>query len=221
MLRPSECTMRQIVACAVCGIKNWIDDFYPCYMWKDAPLSAKTHAAEHADDYPDTDEEEEEHATVHHKGPQLRDENGDCYFGPPEKIHVHLDVEIYVQIVQLAPHEELHASSVQHPRFPAMRWLLHSRRVPVSSSGEAAKSTESAAGASEHGTGDPTGNAPERVRPSCAGIGDAEKVAWCCHHCASHLCSPQPKMPPQALANWNWGGREHPKYQNLSMAIKS
>ena len=28
-------------------------------------------------------------------------------------------------------------------------------------------------------------------------------------------------MPPQALANWNWGGREHPKYQNLSMATKS
>ena len=28
-------------------------------------------------------------------------------------------------------------------------------------------------------------------------------------------------MPPQALANWNWGGREHPKYQNLSMAQKT
>ena len=31
-LRPSEVTMRQIVACAVCAIKDWIDDFYPCYM---------------------------------------------------------------------------------------------------------------------------------------------------------------------------------------------
>ena len=28
-------------------------------------------------------------------------------------------------------------------------------------------------------------------------------------------------MPPQALANWRWGGREHPKYQNLSMVTKS
>ena len=28
-------------------------------------------------------------------------------------------------------------------------------------------------------------------------------------------------MPPQALANWNWGGREHPKYQNLSMATRT
>ena len=28
-------------------------------------------------------------------------------------------------------------------------------------------------------------------------------------------------MPPQALANWNGGGRKHPKYQNLSMATKN
>ena len=28
-------------------------------------------------------------------------------------------------------------------------------------------------------------------------------------------------MPPQALANGNWGGREHPKYQALTMATKS
>ena len=28
-------------------------------------------------------------------------------------------------------------------------------------------------------------------------------------------------MPPQALASWNWGGREQPKYQNLTVAQKS
>ena len=28
-------------------------------------------------------------------------------------------------------------------------------------------------------------------------------------------------MPSQALANCSWGGREHPKYQNLSMAMRS
>ena len=28
-------------------------------------------------------------------------------------------------------------------------------------------------------------------------------------------------MSPQALANCNWGGREHPKYQELSMATNS
>ena len=28
-------------------------------------------------------------------------------------------------------------------------------------------------------------------------------------------------MPLNALANWNWGGRLHPLYYNLSIATKS
>ena len=121
-VRPGECTMRQIVACAVCAIKDWIDDFYPCYIWKEAPLTAEAGATEQNDDH--DPEDEEEHAAPRFKGPQLRDEKGFCYFGPPEKIHEYLDVKLYVPIVPLAPLEELHASSVQHPRIPAMRWLL-------------------------------------------------------------------------------------------------
>ena len=209
-VRPNECTMRQIVACAVCAIKDWIDDFYPCYMWKDPPTSADVAdvgASEH-DDEPDTDEEDT-HVRKHRKGPRLRDDNGFCYFGPAEKIHELLDVNLYVPIVPLAPLKELHASSVQHPRFQTMRWLLHTRRVPVSGVADAPNVTEK------------TDGAPEQAKPSCAGIGDPDKPAWICHHCASHLCSLQPRMPPQAVANWNWGGREHPKYQNLSMAMKS
>ena len=50
--------MRQIVAFVVCAIKDWIDDFYPCYMWKDPLASAGAGAAEHDDDHV-TDEEEE------------------------------------------------------------------------------------------------------------------------------------------------------------------
>ena len=34
---------------------------------------------------------------------------------------------------------------------------------------------------------------------------------------ASDLCATQPTMPSQALANWHWGEREHPKYQNSHM----
>ena len=56
-VRRDKCTMRQIVACAVCAIKDWIDDFYPCYMWKDPPVSAGVGASEHDRDL-DTDDEE-------------------------------------------------------------------------------------------------------------------------------------------------------------------
>ena len=52
------CTMRQVVACAVCAIKDWIDDYYPCIICKDAPLSAKASATEHGDEQ-DTDDDEE------------------------------------------------------------------------------------------------------------------------------------------------------------------
>ena len=139
-VRPGECTMRQVVACAVCAVKDWIDDFYPCYMWRDPPASASVDASEHDSDN-DTDEEVE-HATVHRKGPQLRDENGFCYFGPAEQIHELLDVDLYVPVVPLAPLEELHASSVQHPRFQKMRWLLNTQRVPVSKAADAKASDE-------------------------------------------------------------------------------
>ena len=56
-LRSNQCTMRQIVACSVCAIKDWIDEFYPCFVWKDAPLAATAGAAEH-DDEEDFDEDE-------------------------------------------------------------------------------------------------------------------------------------------------------------------
>ena len=206
-------TPRQIVACATCAIKDWIDDFYPCFAWTEAPDAAVVGATEHDNENEDPDDsgdEEDKHVrNTRAYGPQLRDENGFCYFGPADKIHALLNVENYQHVVPLAPLEELHGSSVQHPRFPYMRWLMHTRRVPVlppESVPVRAESSEVVA---------------EEVRPPCAGVGNAEEPCWLCHHCASHLCSPEPRMPPQALANWNWGGREHPKYQDLSMACKS
>ena len=218
-VRPDGCTMRQIVACAVCAVKDWIDDFYPCYMWKDPPASAGVGASEE-DGGNDTDEEEER-GGAQPKGPQLRDENGFCYFGPAEKVHELLDVNLYVPVVPLVPLEELHASTAQHPRFPTMRWLLNTRRVPVTKAADAPSAAKGTDGATERVTGDVARGVTEHAKPPCASIGDPNKPAWVCHHCASHLCSLRIRMPPQALANWNWGGREHPKYQNLSMTQKS
>ena len=47
------------------------------------------------------------------------------------KVHQHLGVEHYPKAMPRIPVEELHASSVQHPRFPTYRWLLHTCRVPT------------------------------------------------------------------------------------------
>jgi len=123
-VNPSECTMRQVVACAVCAFKDWIDDYYPCYLWKETPTVLQS------TEKPDEEEEEgdceveaqdvedksrRQRVTLGH-GPQLKDADGYCYLGPADKIQKLLDVNKYVPIVPGAPLEELHASSVEHPR---------------------------------------------------------------------------------------------------------
>ena len=62
-LRPDHVTMRQVVACATCAIKGWIDDVYPCYAWKGAPPDATAGAAEQdeQDGQADNDEDVDEH----------------------------------------------------------------------------------------------------------------------------------------------------------------
>ena len=98
--------------------------------------------------------------------------------------------------------DRLHASSVQHPSHPEYRWLLNTRRVPLQ-----AASSDSAA--TEHGP------------PTCAGVGIKDRPLWLCKSCTTALCRPEPVMPFFALANWNWGGRLHPLYYNLSIATKA
>ncbi len=230
-LKDDRVTPRHIVACTICAIKAWIEDFYPCYVWKEVPPDIIAGATEHdivdGEDLGEDDVDEGNEAATPNRRfrqPSLRDEDGFCYFGPVDQVDDILNVNHYRHVVPLAPLEELHASSVQHPRFPQMRWLMHTRRVPVLPPESVEGHTVSAAPVSANVGGAAVSmdaSASEHDRPECAGIGDAEVPCWVCHHCASHLCQAKPKLPPQALANWNWGGREHPKYQNLSMATKS
>ena len=57
--------------------------------------------------------------------------------------------------------------------------------------------------------------------PKCAGVGVEDEVVWLCKMCTRALCTAVPRMPFFALANWNWGGRLHPLYYNLSIATKT
>ena len=60
-------------------------------------------------------------------------------------------------------------------------------------------------GASEHAT---------------AGIGKINEAVWMCRLCSHKLCVKHPVMPKYALVNWMWLGREHPAYQNLTLAMR-
>ena len=102
----------------------------------------------------------------------------------------------------LIPLEELYAASVQHPEDQTMRWLLHTRRVPTQPAGE---------------IDSPTAASTAR---QCAGNGLQQRTAWCCMSCIKHLCREHPSLPPLALVNDFWLGRQHPWYQNLSLGMK-
>ena len=50
-----------------------------------------------------------------------------------------------------------------------------------------------------------------------------DATVWCCKDCINNLCRPTAKeiaMPPPALANLLWLGREHPFCKNASVGTK-
>ena len=206
--------MIQRVACATCAKVAWIDDCYPCFLFQDCPDEAKPREKKRANasdteasdgSEPEAEEEEaadeEAFATEQRRGRLLKDENG-YYVIDAYEIHKLLDVHKYIEAWPQIPAEELHASSVRHPSHPEFRWLLHTRRIPLQASCSDSVATE-------HGL------------PKCAGVGIKDRPLWLCRACTTSLCRPQPVMPFFALANWNWGGRLHPLYYNLSIATKA
>ena len=186
--------MRQRIACGICAVQVWIEDGFPCHLWKECPADILDSAAAAASDdnsagSDDSVEKGPSAAKRRNKPRYLCDETG-YYIGDEATVNKLLAVENYIRDWPRIPREELHASSVQHPRHADYRWLLHTRRVCVLPL--------------------PSGDAELTHKPACAGIGDEAKPVWICRECRNNLCQREPTMPPFALANWNWGGRTHP-----------
>ena len=198
--------MRQRVGCATCAKVAWIENCFPCFLFQDCPDEVRPQTqsdAESSESEASEEEaaEEEVPATEHRRGRLLKNENG-YYVIDAHAINEPLDVNKYIEAWPQIPTEELHASSVQHPSHSEYRWLLNTRRVPL-------QTASSDPAATEHGL------------PRCAGVGIKDQPLWLCKACTTALCRPEPLMPFYALANWNWGGRLHPLYYNLSIATKA
>ena len=202
--------VRQLVGCATCARVGWIDGFFPCFIFKPCPAAARPMPDdESAESCAAATSEDEDGAPATKGGPGalLKDEMG-YYVASAEAVHELLDVEKYIAAWPRIPREELHASSVQHPRHPGYRWLMNTRRVP----------TEDAALLLQ---GEKVAAATEHPLPRCAGVGREDEPVWLCTACTRSLCRTQPRMPFFALSNWNWGGRLHPLYYNLSIATQA
>ena len=75
--------------------------------------------------------------------------------------------------------------------------------------------------AAENPTSDAHGQVSGSELPPCAGVADPDTPTWLCYMCAGALCRRKPSMPLYAVANWNWGGRLHPLYTDLSIAMQT
>ena len=204
---------RREEACAVCAVKDWLENRYPVFLFSEATgtttwakffFATGEYHNEHAnpeDDKEHTGEDDNGHAQHRTCGILLVDENGTFCVGPRDKVNDILAVGRYVSTWPLIPTEELHASSVQHPDDLNMRWLLHTRRVQCEPVSDVAQLTD-------------------KALPRSAGVGVKDATVWMCKACVENLCLEQPKMPPLALANACFGGRHHPLFREASLASR-
>jgi hypothetical protein len=188
---------RSEAACAICARLDWKEHRVKLNLFAKPPAEFDANAGEDGDDASDADE----NTTAALMKPRVVWSDGVAYLQNPKRVQELFSVERYQERWPLIPHEELHASSIQHPDNPSWRWLLHSRRVPVLPN-----------------SGAPQPAAGDADLPPCAGIGDASMPVWSCRDCVHDLCGAHPKMPLNAVANDNWIGREKLLVRNATRA---
>ena len=188
---------RKMQACVFCCQRDYLENRFELYLFK-KPTStlSKTeyyfHRSGNQDPANDFRNDEAEHSNKN----ELLMCDGCLCLGPASKINELLSVEAYARLQPHIPKEELYASSVRHPEDRNMHWLLHARRI-----------------AKDHDMAD-------KKSPFCAGIGSKNAISFACWECAENLCREYPQMPPLALANLNWLGRELPSFQDLTLGTK-
>ena len=102
-------------ACVVCARKDWLENRFSVYLWRQADGSQSYTELRHVDS----------------GNSRLLTSGQHLCFGNRDKIGKHLGTEHYHELMPLIPEEELYASSVLHPEETSISWLLHTRRVPL------------------------------------------------------------------------------------------
>ena len=65
----SKACMRQLVGCVICARVDWIDEFVPCYLFKECPEEVR--AQNESDSEDSADAEESDHASEQPSGQRL------------------------------------------------------------------------------------------------------------------------------------------------------
>jgi hypothetical protein len=196
------------VACVVCARKDWLENRYRVYLWREATDKRTLSELRHTD-----------------SGTSTFLTCGDALcFGSRGKINEHLSTDGYMDRRPLIPKAELLASSVLHPADRSLAWLLHTRRTPLLPNSRTARPNSAAQPVHQGGL---QGSAAQPAAldvgaPMSAGVGDPDETAHICFDCASCLCVDDQciKMPEFALANDLWLGRERPALQSASLGLR-
>ena len=188
-------------ACAVCAQKDYLEHRHKLSLFGAVPEGG---ACEPLEDLSSDQEDGPQGAANFRATQTIIKYRGVYYLQSPELVHQLLDVDRYRQRWPLIPHDQLHASSVQHPEHPEWRWLLHSRRVTVEACEEAAESNCAASRPAD--TRPCAAPQPADERPPSTGVGDADALMGACWRCLADLCAKKPKMPLNALVNDDWIG---------------
>ena len=176
MKATQEAMLRREEACAVCAVKDWLENRFEVYLFAEATSTTtwmKQYYRTSNEDLDSEDDEENSSRSIAKdpaRGILFLEESGAFCFGPKEKIHAILDVQRYVAQWPLVPVEELHASAIQHPDDLNMRWLLHTRRIKCIPPNDVPQLAD------------------KDALPPSAGIGDKSASVWCCKRCVESLC---------------------------------
>ena len=175
---------RREVACATCARLDFLEAMQKTFLFQ-------TDAAQEDDDSSSgSDQSNGPSSRTASRHRPLRVQN-------VAQVNKILCVRRYAERWPLIPKAELFASSIVHPSFPDMKWLLHTRVVALQPDTFGFRGS----------------NAEE---PGSAGVGDATKSCYLCHLCSSKLLRKHPKMPAPALANDMWLGRMPPVLSDLT-----
>ena len=180
---------RQERACAVCACLEFLEDLCRVDLF-----GAESRVEPRCEDSDSDSSAEGDHNIV-------RREDAVMTLRNIKAVDKLLSVKRYCGRWPLIPTGELFASSIIHPLFADMVWLLHTRVIKVQNGTFGQKSALSG----DHG---------------CAGMADQEGEVWLCRQCSSCLCRSYPIMPPRALCNDMWIGRLPVIFSDLTQSEK-
>eukprot|EP00435_Cladocopium_sp_Y103_P021272 s390_g5.t1 len=173
-------------ACVICARIDWREHRVA------VKLFARDSDTTQIDEVVPVEDESDEDIPEQHNNVPISAMKHKTFISAAKHLNQIFSVDRYAERWPNIPKSELLAASVQHPEYEDMRWLLHTRRIPMQ----------------------------QEYSGPCAGVADPHADALVCPDCFKSIARKKAKLPKYALVNDLWIGRWHPKFQDLTDAMR-